>query len=78
MQQEVKGNIELKTSSGKVVPINKKNLPLGHHKAPSRTYKRQLEAILQVADDVLDAISKVGASRTMVKLFFHTVWIPAV
>ena len=78
MQREIDGNIKLKKANRETVQIKQKNIyqsrkNLGHHKAPSRTYKKQTEAILQVADEIAEAISKSGASRSMAKLFFTTV-----
>lgn len=83
MQREINGNFELQKANNEIIPIEQKNIfisrkKLGHHKAPSRTYKRQTEAIFQVADEIADEISKLGASRSMAKLFFTKVWISAV
>ena len=83
MKRKVDGTVQLETSDGEKVTIKQKNIfqarkNLGHYKAPSCTYKRQTEAILQLADKIIDATGKCGASRTMTKIFFDTVYLPSI
>ena len=83
MQRKVEGEITITTKDGDIVPIKQKNIyqsrkNLGHHKSPAQNYKKQVQAILSTADEISTAIGKSGAPRDTAKLYYDTVWIPAV
>ena len=50
---------------------------LGHHKAPTGTYKAQTEVITQKAKLILDAIIRTKPTRTETKMLYDSVFRPA-
>ena len=83
MRHAVGDDVKLKSADGQEITIEARNIfqprkNLGHYKSPSGTYKTQTDAILKKAVEINDAIAKFGATRNEARMFYDSVWRPAI